>query len=165
MNETTTPTAENADVRRNRSKIVAATSALVAVGAGAALIFAFAGPASAHKPTPTPAPAQHTVTPANHGTVTPDNHRTKPAPTPSNVTPPSLPNQELPASQVRTIQTELGQLNYYEGSVNGVMTAQTVQAIKYLQRDAQLPQTGYYDQITYLALQHMLATGNNQMAG
>ena len=66
---------------------------------------------------------------------------------------------------IANLQHELGDLNYYEGPINGEMTAQTVQSIKYLQRDAQLPQTGYFDQVTYLALQHMLAQGNNQMGG
>ncbi len=77
----------------------------------------------------------------------------------------TLPNQELPAAQIESIQRELGQLNYYDGPVNGVMNTQTVQAIKYLQRDADLPQNGYYDQITYVALQNLLSTGNNQMGG
>ena len=150
MNEigTTTPDKSKA--------LIIGASVLCAAGiasAVTAMIFAFATPAGAHNAAVPP--AQHTVAPAVP--VTPANHpHTNPPVNP-------LPNQELPASQVRTIQRELGQLNYYEGPVDGIMGPQTVQAIKYLQRDAQLPQTGYYDQVTYLALQHMLATGNNQM--
>jgi len=45
------------------------------------------------------------------------------------------------------------------------MNEQTVQAITYLQRDAHLPQTGTMNAATQSALQHMLATGNNQMGG
>ena len=45
------------------------------------------------------------------------------------------------------------------------MNEQTVQAITYLQRDAHLPQTGTMNAATQAALQHLLATGNNQMGG
>jgi peptidoglycan hydrolase-like protein with peptidoglycan-binding domain len=47
-----------------------------------------------------------------------------------------------PSETIIVLQRELGQLNYYEGPVTGVMNEQTVQAITYLQRDAHLPQTG-----------------------
>ena len=63
------------------------------------------------------------------------------------------------------LQRELGQLNYYEGPITGTMNEQTVQAITYLQRDAHLPQTGTMTPATQTALQHFLATGNNQMGG
>jgi peptidoglycan hydrolase-like protein with peptidoglycan-binding domain len=62
------------------------------------------------------------------------------------------------------LQQELGQLNYYEGSVDGIMGPQTVQAITYLQRDAHLPQTGQMNAATQAALAHFLAHGNNQMS-
>jgi len=70
-----------------------------------------------------------------------------------------------PSETIIVLQRELGQLNYYEGPVTGVMNEQTVQAITYLQRDAHLPQTGTMNAATQSALQHMLATGNNQMGG
>jgi len=144
----TTPTTPST---RSKGLIIGGTVAGAAVIAGtiAALMVAF-GSSSAHAhpaPAPTPAPAHHTVTPDQP------------------ITPANTPNRELPASQVATIQRELAQLNYYEGPINGQMTPQTVQAIEYLQRDAHLPQNGYYDQVTYLALQNFLANGNNQMAG
>jgi peptidoglycan hydrolase-like protein with peptidoglycan-binding domain len=63
------------------------------------------------------------------------------------------------------LQQELGQLNYYEGSDDGIMGPQTIQAITYLQRDAGLPQTGQMNAATQAALAHFLAHGNNQMAG
>ncbi len=70
-----------------------------------------------------------------------------------------------PSVTIVTLQRELGQLNYYEGPITGTMNEQTVQAITYLQRDAHLPQTGTMNAATQAALQHMLATGNNQMGG
>ena len=70
-----------------------------------------------------------------------------------------------PSETIIVLQRELGQLNYYEGPVTGTMNEQTVQAITYLQRDAHLPQTGTMNAATQSALQHMLATGNNQMGG
>jgi len=70
-----------------------------------------------------------------------------------------------PSETIIVLQRELGQLNYYEGPVTGVMNEQTVQAITYLQRDAHLPQTGTMNAATQSALQHMLVTGNNQMGG
>lgn len=87
--------------------------------------------------TPTPAPSHHKVTPA----------------------------PEHASDAVRLLQRELGQLNYYEGTANGYETAATVQAIKYLQRDAKLPRTGVLDIATQRALINFLITGNSQMAG
>ena len=68
-----------------------------------------------------------------------------------------------PSGQIETWQSDLGQLNYYEGPVNGMMTPQTVQSIKYLQADAHLPQTGEMNAATQAAMQYMLVHGNNQM--
>lgn len=45
------------------------------------------------------------------------------------------------------------------------MGNQTIQAIKYLQRDAGLPQTGQMNAATVAALHNFLIHGNNQMAG
>jgi peptidoglycan hydrolase-like protein with peptidoglycan-binding domain len=70
-----------------------------------------------------------------------------------------------PSQTIIVLQRELGQLNYYEGPITGTMNEQTVQAITYLQRDAHLPQTGTMTPATQTALQHFLATGNNQMGG
>ena len=68
-----------------------------------------------------------------------------------------------PSAAIETLQRELGQLNYYEGPVTGLMNAQTAQAITYLQRDAHLPQTGTMNAATQAALANFLAHGNNQM--
>ena len=66
---------------------------------------------------------------------------------------------------MKKLQQELGQLNYYEGSVDGIMGPQTIAAIKDLQRQANLPQTGTMNAATQAALANYLANGNNQMAG
>jgi Putative peptidoglycan binding domain len=70
-----------------------------------------------------------------------------------------------PSAAVVKLQQELGQLNYYEGPDDGIMGPQTIAAIKYLQRDAHLPQTGVMDAATQAALANFLAHGNNQMGG
>jgi hypothetical protein len=70
-----------------------------------------------------------------------------------------------PSSSVSTLQRELGQLNYYEGPVNGYMTPQTVQAIDNLQHAAGLPQTGSMNAATDNALMSQLTNGDNQMGG
>jgi peptidoglycan hydrolase-like protein with peptidoglycan-binding domain len=70
-----------------------------------------------------------------------------------------------PSASVQKLQQELGQLNYYEGPVDGYMGPQTVAAVKDLQRDAHLPQTGVMNAATQSALANFLAHGNNQMAG
>jgi peptidoglycan hydrolase-like protein with peptidoglycan-binding domain len=70
-----------------------------------------------------------------------------------------------PSASVEKLQRELGQLNYYEGPVDGYLGPQTVAAIKDLQRDAHLPQTGVMNSATQAALASFLAHGNNQMNG
>ena len=70
-----------------------------------------------------------------------------------------------PSAAVVTLQQELGQLNYYQGPDDGIMGPQTIAAIKDLQRDAHLPQTGVMDAATSAALANFLAHGNNQMGG
>jgi hypothetical protein len=82
---------------------------------------------------------------------------------PANPTTPAHPVQ--PSAAVKTLQQQLGQLNYYEGPDDGIMGPQTIQAIKYLQRDAHLPQTGQMNAATQAALANFLAHGNNQMGG
>ena len=150
MSDTTT-------THRSPALIIGASvlCALGVAGAVTAMIFAFAGPAAAHKTPVTP--AHHAVAPLNP--VTPSNPVT-----PHPHTNPNAPIA-LTVGEVDALQRQLGQLNYYEGPVNGVLDAQTVQSLKYLQRDADLPQNGVFDRATYLALQQMLVTGNNQMAG
>ncbi|HEY5846599.1 MAG TPA: peptidoglycan-binding protein [Microlunatus sp.] len=68
-----------------------------------------------------------------------------------------------PSAQIVTLQKDLGQLNYYEGPVNGYPSVQLEKSITYLQADAGLPQTGRMDAATQAAMQNMLTNGNNQM--
>jgi len=74
-------------------------------------------------------------------------------------------NPVKPSAAVAQLQRELGQLNYYEGPVDGIMGPQTIAAIKDLQRQAGLPQTGQMNAATQAALANYLVHGNNQMGG
>ena len=132
-----------------RKTVLTALVAVVATGAVAAgLMLGFGGsgtPAAAAAPAPT----THTV--IIHDTT----HTVTPAPKPV----------VHPSTVVETLQQELGNLNYYNGQIDGYMGPQTVAAITYLQRDAGLPQTGQMNAATQAALIKDLAQGNNQMAG
>src|SRR5580698_959429 len=104
--------------------------------------------------TSTPAPAANPAQP------------TSPAQTvnPAQPTTPASP-AVTPSASVKKLQQELGQLNYYEGPVDGLMGPQTTAAITDLQRQAGLPQTGTMNAATQKALDNYLAHGNNQMGG
>ena len=119
--------------------VTACIVALVAVVAVAG--FALGRHTTSAAPAPTPAHTTGTVTPAKPVTPTP-----------------------APSAAVETLQKQLGQLNYYEGPVDGLMGPQTIAAITYLQRDAGLPQTGTMNAATQAALSNFLVNGNNQMA-
>src|SRR5580704_7346440 len=108
--------------------------------------------------TSTPAPAASTSAPAANPA-----QPTSPAQTvnPAQPTTPAV----TPSASVKKLQQELGQLNYYEGPVDGLMGPQTVAAIQDLQRQAGLPQTGTMNAATQKALDNYLAHGNNQMGG
>jgi len=140
---------------RSRSRIwiavigVAVAAALVALAVALSLGHSSAAPA-------TTGPSASTSAPANPATPG----------TPSTPVTPSHPVTPVqPSAAVMQLQRELGQLNYYEGPVDGVMGSQTVAAIKDLQRQAGLPQTGQMNAATQAALANYLAHGNNQMGG
>ena len=111
-----------------------------------------------------------TATPAASGTPSSTSAPTS-APTTSgsssspSVTPAHPVTPVQPSAAVETLQRQLGQLNYYEGPVDGLMGPQTIAAIKDLQRQAGLPQTGQMNAATQAALANYLAHGNNQMGG
>ena len=111
--------------------------------------------------TSTPAPAASTSAPAANPA-----QPTSPAQTvnPAQPTTPASP-AVIPSASVKELQQELGQLNYYEGPVDGIMGPQTTAAITDLQRQAGLPQTGTMNAATQKALDNYLAHGNNQMGG
>ena len=127
-----------------------------AVAAAALIVLAISGLTGSH---PAPAgtsqpasPAQPSANPAQPSA---------PAANPAQPTTPAVP----PSAAVKTLQQQLGQLNYYEGPVDGIMGPQTIAAVKDLQRQAGLPQTGTMNPATQAALARYLAHGNNQMAG
>ena len=121
-----------------------AAIAIGAVAAAALIVLAISGLTRSH-PAQAPAPTAGTSQPAS----------------PARPAAPAVP----PSAAVKTLQQQLGQLNYYEGPVDGIMGPQTIAAIKDLQRQAGLPQTGTMNPATGAALAHYLAHGNNQMAG
>jgi Putative peptidoglycan binding domain len=165
--------------RRSRRTAVAASAlgVLTLAGAATGIALATAGsPSSAPAPVTAtattseaavPAPSWIVVSPAQP--ATPAHAATAGSATiPSgggHVVPPAPPAPPAPSAAMETLQRELGQLNYYEGPVTGVLNSQTTAAITYLQRDAHLPQTGTMNAATQQALANFLAHGNNQMAG
>lgn len=136
---------------RRRAVLLGVTGAVAAAAIAGGFMFDLTGAAPAPA---APAPAAAPSTPAA-GSGTAQHH----------VTPPEPPAPPAPSAAIKTLQSELAQLNYYEGPITGVMNTQTHAAIGYLQRDAHLPQTGTMNAATQVALAHFLATGNNQMGG
>ncbi len=121
----------------------------IAIGsvAAAALVALAAAGLNHHTATP----GASTSAPASSAATTPSGHPVNPA--------------VVPSASVKKLQQELGQLNYYEGPVDGVMGPQTTAAIQDLQRQAGLPPTGTMNSATQAALDNYLVHGNNQMAG
>jgi hypothetical protein len=134
-----------------------------AVAAAALIVLAISGLTGSSHSAPAPratasqpaSPAQPSAPAANPA------QPSAPAANPAQPTTPAVP----PSAAVKTLQQQLGQLNYYEGPVDGIMGPQTIAAVKDLQRQAGLPQTGTMTPATQAALAHYLAHGNNQMAG
>lgn len=122
----------------------AGTAALAIAGVTAAIFLGFAaGPAQA---TTTPAAAT-VITQVSHTHAHTDggsgSHHSQHASTPTQ-------------QQVLRWQTDLTTLDYYDGNLDGVMSAETHQSIRLLQADANLPQTGDRDAATQVAMQQML---------
>jgi hypothetical protein len=127
------------DTGGSRGRALFVTAVGVIVGAGViAGIFLGLGGWRGTPPSPPAASAAHHVTPA----------------------PPAGPPAPAPAD-LATVQRQLDQLGYYDGPITGTMTPQTVDAIRSLQRDAQLPPTGVWDGATEAALRSALATGHH----
>jgi Putative peptidoglycan binding domain len=110
-----------------------------------------------------------TVLAFSHSTAAPATTPSASTSAPAGGTTPVTPSHPVtpvqPSAAVMQLQRELGQLNYYEGPVDGLMGPQTIAAIKDLQRQAGLPQTGVMNSATQAALANYLAHGNNQMGG
>ncbi|MET0147058.1 MAG: peptidoglycan-binding protein [Ilumatobacteraceae bacterium] len=56
-----------------------------------------------------------------------------------------------------TLQTELQQVGYYDGEIDGIYGPLTVEGVKRLQADSDLPETGFVDRATAEALDELLA--------
>ena len=132
-----------------------------AVIAAALIVLAAVGLTHQHAATSSPAASASASAPAAPSAPS---GATTPSANPAQPTTPASP-AVVPSASVKKLQQELGQLNYYEGPVDGIMGPQTTAAIKDLQRQANLPQTGTMNAATQAALANYLAHGNNQMAG
>jgi peptidoglycan hydrolase-like protein with peptidoglycan-binding domain len=62
------------------------------------------------------------------------------------------------------LQTQLQQISYYAGEIDGIYGPETVAAVKQLQKDSGLRETGYVDQATAKALDAKLAEVGQQAA-
>ena len=71
---------------------------------------------------------------------------------------------ELVTAYTTTLQTELQKVGYYDGEVDGIYGPLTVDAVKQLQTDNDLPETGVVDQATGQALDEQLAELGQQAA-
>ena len=154
MTTQTTTTTPARTSSRGRTIFLTATGVVVGAGLAAGLVLGLGGGSgSADAPAPTPTTSTSTGTTGHHspggGSSSNSGHNTPAA----------------PSAAIETLQRELGQLNYYEGPVDGIMGPQTIAVIKDLQRQAGLPQTGTMNPATQAALASYLAHGNNQMAG
>ena len=56
-----------------------------------------------------------------------------------------------------TLQTELQRVGYYDGPIDGIYGPLTVDGVKRLQADSDLPETGFVDRATAEALDELLA--------
>ena len=63
-----------------------------------------------------------------------------------------------------TLQTELQQVGYYDGPIDGIYGPATVDGVKRLQADSDLPETGFVDRATAEALDELLAELDLQAA-
>ena len=63
-----------------------------------------------------------------------------------------------------TLQTELQQVGYYDGPIDGIYGPLTVEGVKRLQADSDLPETGFVDKATAEALDDLLAELDMQTA-
>jgi peptidoglycan hydrolase-like protein with peptidoglycan-binding domain len=63
-----------------------------------------------------------------------------------------------------TLQTELQQIGYFDGQIDGIYGPQTVEGVKRLQADSGLPEKGFVDRATASALDAKLAEVGKQAA-
>ncbi len=63
-----------------------------------------------------------------------------------------------------TLQAELQSVGYYDGAIDGIYGPATVDGVKRLQADSGLPETGFVDRATALALDELLAALDRQQS-
>jgi len=98
-----------------------AAIAIGAVAAAALIVLAAAGLTRSH-PAQAPAPRATTSQPASPAQPSANPAQpSAPAANPAQPTTPAVP----PSASVKTLQQQLGQLNYYEGPVDGIMGPRT----------------------------------------
>ena len=157
MTNTTTPetgisrgTRPTGKKRTGRVVAITGTAALALAGITAAVFMGFAAPASA----PGAAAAPTTITKISKQNTTTDSgssgggkhsggHSSHPTGTPTQ-------------QEILRWQTDLSKLNYYDGPLDGVMSAETHNSIRLLQADADLTETGDMNAATRTAMQYML---------
>ena len=110
---------------------------LAAAGLVTALVLGLGGSSTANASSVPDHQQTHSDVPA----VVPT-HASTPTPTPTPMPAPTPAPAVAPSPTIRLLQTQLAQLNYYIGPINGIDSPAVHQAITYLQRDADLPQTG-----------------------
>jgi peptidoglycan hydrolase-like protein with peptidoglycan-binding domain len=68
------------------------------------------------------------------------------------------------AAYTTNLQTQLQQVSLYAGQIDGIYGPETLAAVKQLQKDSGLPETGYADKATQAALDAKLAALGQQAA-
>ena len=147
-NSTTTTNPAQKTSRRLVAAIVAGGVAIAGLTAATTMILATP---AAHAQTTSPASSSSgSTSPSGSGTHHGDHHSH---------------HAVTPSQSIKTLQSQLAELNYYDGPISGYWNAATTNAIDYLQASAHLPQTGTMNTATQAALDYQLAHGDNQMGG
>lgn len=146
---TTNISTQNSTPKTSRRLVAAIVAGGVAIaGLTAAVTMTLETP-SAHAQT-TPPTSSSSGSDSHHGSSTPGGHH-------------HSHHAVTPSQSIKTLQSQLAQLNYYDGPISGYWNADTTNAVDYLQASAHLAQTGTMNAATQAALEYQLAHGDNQM--
>ncbi len=154
-------------IRRSRAGTRAFALGAVLAMVCAALAWAIAGGLHHSRPAPAPRPAATTHAAATESASAPATTVTSAA-TGSGAGTGSgsasgTGTHAGPSADTLALQRNLGQLNYYEGPVDGVSGAATITAIKDFQRANGLTADGIAGPATMAKINQQLVTGDNQM--
>jgi peptidoglycan hydrolase-like protein with peptidoglycan-binding domain len=148
-NTTTQSTTSKTSPKTSRRLVAAIVAGGVAIAGLTAVVTMTLESPTAHAQTTSASSSSSSGTTTHHGSSTHGGqHHSHHAVTPS--------------ESIKTLQSQLAQLNYYDGASTGHMNAGTIHAIEHLQRSAGLPQTGSMTSATQTALDYQLAHGDNQ---